>query len=194
MFAKVIERLKCPSKFVDINDVSTRSEYWGTYLLLALPLGVLGGIFTSIVYFCDIDSEGVNKTFMVLGTCLSMLATLTMYPVFTRRIRDIGLPPWIALACIAPMFFPYVGGLTGIAMIVFGCIPGKAGAAEKCTTASCCTAMFWAASVVLFMFIGIRTMQGTIASIQEYKIEKAMEQLKSAFGSPSRSRSSSMFD
>ena len=189
MFEKVIEKIKCPSKFVDINDVSTRSEYWGTYLLLCLPISILGGIFTSIVYFCDIESEGVAKTLMVLGTCLSMLSTLALYPVFVRRIRDIGLPPWIALACIAPMFFPYVGALTGIAMIVFGCIPSKAGASEKCTNDSCCTALFWAASVVLFVFIGVRTMQGTYSSIQEYKMEKALEELSNTMKRGMRSSS-----
>ena len=183
MFEKVIEKIKCPSKFVDINDVSTRSEYWGTYLLLCLPLGILSSIFISIVYFCDIDSEGLFKTLMVLGTCLSMLATLALYPVFVRRVRDVGLSPWIAFACIAPMFFPYVGGLTAIAMIVFGCIPSKAGAAEKCTNASCCTALFWAASVVLFVFIGVRTMQGTYCSVQEYKIEQAVAQLNKSMRS-----------
>jgi uncharacterized membrane protein YhaH (DUF805 family) len=178
MFAKVFERIKNPSKFVDINDVSTRSEYWGTYLLLSLPLGLLGAIFTSIVYFCDIDSEGLSKSLMVLGTCLSMLSSLVFYPVFVRRVRDVGLSPWIALACFAPAFFPYVGGLTGVAIIVFGCIPSKTGSAEKCTAGACNAAMFWAASVVLFMFIGIRMMQGTMSSVQEYKLEqigKAME-------------------
>lgn len=189
MFEKVIEKTKCPSKFVDINDVSTRSEYWGTYLLLGLPIGILSSIFISIVYFCDIESEGLSKTLMVLGTCLSMLATLVLYPVFVRRVRDVGLSPWIALACIAPMFFPYVGGLTGIAMIAFGCIPGKAGAAEKCTNASCCTALFWAASVVLFVFIGVRTMQGTYSSIQEYKMEKALEELSNTMKRGMRSSS-----
>ena len=50
MFEKVIEKIKCPSKFVDINDVSTRSEYWGTYLLLCLPISILGGRFSSEDY------------------------------------------------------------------------------------------------------------------------------------------------
>lgn len=188
MFAKVIERLKNPSKFVDINDVSTRSEYWGTYLLLCLPIGFLSAIFTLIVYLCDINSEVVAKTLLVLSTCLTMLAALVFYPVFVRRVRDVGLSPWVALAFIAPAFFPYIGGIFGIAIIVFGCIPSRANSAEKCAAASCNVAMFWVVSVVLFMFIGIRTMQGNYCSFEEYKagsiqreLEKASKDLERSF-------------
>jgi len=187
MFAKVIERIKCPSKFVDVNDVSTRSEFWGTYLLLSLPIGFLGLIFCLIAYFCDIDSNGVMKTLLVLCTSLLMLATLALYPVLVRRVRDVGLSPWVALAIIAPMFFPYVGGLTGIAMIVFGCIPGRANSAEKCAASPCNVAVFWVASVVLFMFVGIRMMQGNYSSCQEYKLESVQRRIEKEARSLERS-------
>jgi uncharacterized membrane protein YhaH (DUF805 family) len=180
MFAKVFERIKSPSKFVDINDVSTRSEYWGTYLLLFLPIGLLGTIFVLIDLFCDIESGFLNQTLLVLGTGLQMLASLTFYPVFARRLRDVGIPPWVALAFFAPMLFPYVSGITGIAMIVFGCIPSKAGSAEKCTAAPSNAAMFWAVSVVLFMFIGLRTIMGTFNSIAEYKANAAIREMEKA--------------
>ena len=99
MFAKVIERIKCPSKFVDVNDVSTIGEYWGTFLLLTLPIGFLGGIFISIpFFFFDPSYEVSTKILEIIGVSLLMVSALAFYPVFTRRLRDIGIPPWIALA------------------------------------------------------------------------------------------------
>ena len=184
MFKKVIERIKCPSKFVDINDVSTIGEYWGTFLLLTLPIGLLGGIFISIpFFFLDPSDEVSTKILLIVGVSLLMVAALAFYPVFTRRLRDIGLPPWIALAYIVPMIFPYVYGLTCIMAIAFGCIPGRANAAEKCEKAPCCSAMLWIVSMVLFMFAGVRMMQGTQATVFEQQIENAFKSMEKSMRS-----------
>ena len=179
MFTKVFERLKCPSKFVDVNDVSTIGEYWGTFLLLTLPLGLLGGIFISIpFFFFDPGYEVSTKILEIIGVSLLMVAALAFYPVFTRRIRDIGVPPWIALAYIVPMIFPYVYGLTCIMAIAFGCIPGRANAAEKCEKAPCCSAMLWIVSMVLFTVAGVRMMQGTQATVLEQQFENAIKDME----------------
>ena len=203
MFTKVFERLKCPSKFVDINDVSTRSEYWGAYLLLTLPLGILSSPFLIVPHF--LDEIGVcSKILLVMGTCLSMLGWLSFFPVLARRLRDIGISPWFAVLCVAPSFFPYLAALTGVAIIVFGCLPGKGAASAEQGNASSSSspAFFWMVSVVLFVFIGVRTMQGNIAAVEDSLTNRFKSELnksfKNAFGSPSSfkstSKSSNLFD
>ncbi len=193
MFLKAFERLKVPSKFVDINDVSTRSEYWGTYLLISLPFFLLSAPFIIIPCFMD-EIGNASKFMLIIGTFLSMIGLLAFLPVFARRLRDIGISPWFAILCIAPSIFPYVSGLTGIAMIVFGCIPGKnkESAEQSGAQSGSSPAFFWMAAVALFMLIGIRTMQSNITVVQdvfesriENSIKKNLKNLERSFNSSS---------
>jgi uncharacterized membrane protein YhaH (DUF805 family) len=116
-----IEKYK---KYFAFEGKSSRSEYWGTYLIgcllsigagiLSLLLFVLSSPFTLILI--GFVGWAISLTVLCVGVVLSVwLCAATAI----RRCNDAGISPWFVLTLLLP---PPIGT---IPFIVFGCLPSE---------------------------------------------------------------------
>lgn len=124
-FGEVIKKLIRVEPFLSLDGRSRRGEYWCTVLLTSLPLTLAGAIAMVVTVLCS--RGGVFTAFFLgLAQTLVMASTVSMYPVFVRRLHDLGITSWLAVGLIAGQTLPYLGPFAMfVALIVFGCIPGR---------------------------------------------------------------------
>jgi len=99
-------------KYFSFDGTSTRSEYWGVYLV---TIGLLFPILFIV---------GILAMFGLLGIVLSTTLSVFVLVAFTivyaatsvKRCRDAGINPWFTLALLIPT-------VNFACWIVFGCLP-----------------------------------------------------------------------
>lgn len=100
-------------KYFDFDGISTRSEYWGVYLVtigLLFPIMFIVGLFSIMGGIIGMLVSTAISVFVLVAFTIVYAATSV------RRCRDAGLSPWFALALIIPT-------VNFVCWIVFGCLP-----------------------------------------------------------------------
>lgn len=147
--SEVMKKMRNPEEYLSFDGYASRSEFWFAYLLLALPVIVIGGLALAIGYFSDyVQTEKIcfSVTFVLSG-----FLYLGLLPVLVRRLNDLNLPRWIALACLAACLLPTIGAVAGIATIVIGCMQGKPEHARLVTLSSARRLLYWATVIAIIV-------------------------------------------
>lgn len=103
-------------RYADFQGRSRRKEYWMFflgYLIVAVLLGVIGGVFGSA-------GEGASGLFLVLFGIFVLAIFIPALAVQVRRFHDQDRSGWFVLL----NFIPYVGGLI---VLVFMVLEGTRG-------------------------------------------------------------------
>lgn len=133
-FDEVLARIKGVNGLCDCDGRARRGDFWVTYLLTALPVGLVGAVLYGIAYAMFGGSEAASKTagyIFALSQGAAALAFLAVLPPLVRRTHDLGLSGWVAAGVMGSAIIPVVGPfVAGAAMLAIGCIPGKKGANE----------------------------------------------------------------
>lgn len=98
-------------QFLTFQDRSTRSEYWGVWLISTLLESLL--ILFGVMLWLSGTSGVVTGSIIVFVS--AVMGIWMQLSVTVRRCRDAGINPWFAVA----IYVPYVGL---IPLIVFGCL------------------------------------------------------------------------
>lgn len=183
-FGSAIGKLKDVSAFLSLDGKATRSEYWTTFLLVVLPLGLVGAICNIVCLVMNpftasgnVGAVSVGASLLYwLGATLTGLSYIAFFPVMARRMRDVGLTPWIAVAYLGVLILPfYIGTLAGVFFIVAGCLPSKANAAETKTSK-----FVWPAATMLAIAYVATLALGTIVPSMMNQTNKGVKTLEKA--------------
>jgi uncharacterized membrane protein YhaH (DUF805 family) len=109
-----METLQHYKKYLSIDGIAIRSEYWGVYLATWLILAIV-----TMLFFVLTLTGAIG---VVIGSIILLVtsATLTwaMLATSIRRCRDAGISPWFTLSFLVPY-------LNFIVFIVFGVLKSE---------------------------------------------------------------------
>lgn len=163
-FGEVFRKLRDLPAYLSLDGRARRGEFWCTVLVPVLPLTVTAGVLAFVIALC---AKGGLFALWLYGLVqiLSMAASVALYPVFVRRLHDLGISGWLAVGLIAGQIVPWIGSLAmSVCTIVFGCIPGRAtenaygasplvpDAAPVANPRRECTWIFWAVVLAQIAF------------------------------------------
>lgn len=117
--------------FIDLQSRAARGEFWATFVCVYLP--AWGAVFLTNLIIRLIFGLG-NPVSLFLTSMTNAALALVTFPVFVRRMHDLGMTGWIAAgvtmaSCVTTAILGFLAWLIWpaafAAFIVFGCLPSK---------------------------------------------------------------------
>ncbi len=185
-FGEVIGKIKDVSAFLSLEGKATRAEYWTTYLIAILPLGIIATIFNVICLLLNpLGGDGKSSSIETgslltywIGATLIGIAYIALFPVIVRRLRDIGLNAWVAVAYLGVSILPFhLSALAGIFFIVAGVLPTKVGAPDTKPSK-----LLWPIAIIMEIAYVATLVFGTLIPAITSNLTKVGRMLDSMFG------------
>lgn len=115
-------------KYATFSGRASRSEYWWSYLAYFLIMIA----FMIVVALAAAASDRVGSSTMiiavtVIGGLLALASILPAITVQVRRFHDRNISGWWYLALFILGFVPYLGLISGIAILVISVLRGTEG-------------------------------------------------------------------
>lgn len=140
-FAAVAAKAKDMSLLFSLDGKSSRGEYWATFLMLWLPPVLLAGVIMSVLLFVDLKPMisadfPMHLTLLILAVACFTIATLVMFPVTVRRLRDAKvctclaaiMGPAVVLLVVAAIYYWWLGCAAILIILAAGILPPQANA------------------------------------------------------------------
>lgn len=193
-FAAVAAKAKDMSLLFSLDGKSSRGEYWATFLMLWLPPVLLAGVIMSVLLFVDLQPLMISADFaMPLSLLIQLLpvacftiATLVMFPVTVRRLRDAKvctclaaiMGPAMVLLAVAAISYWWLGCVAILIVLATGILPPQTNADGDQPVGAAVKVKVCFLAAVLFALSAIMSGPMAIGFMIRYKTEGRVQKMK----------------